>query len=74
MSTSGQTLSFYGVNAHHQNGKSENRIDDFITAARISLLHDYHHCTESIHAVLWPAALKNYNNIRNSYTEEFKPG
>jgi hypothetical protein len=32
-----QTLSFCGVNAHHQNGKAENHIKDVTTGARTSL-------------------------------------
>ena len=37
-----QTLSFCGVNAHHQNGKAENRIKDITTDARTQLLHAAH--------------------------------
>ena len=72
--TDEQTLSFCGVNAHHQNIKAENRIKDFTTGARTSLLHAAHRWPEAIHTVLWPAALKNYTNIRNSLPTEFKPG
>jgi hypothetical protein len=35
----GQMLSFYGVNAHFQNGKAEKKIRDLQDAARTSLLH-----------------------------------
>ena len=34
-----QTLTFCGVNAHHQNGKAENRIKDVTQGARTALLH-----------------------------------
>jgi hypothetical protein len=43
----GQTLSFCGVNAHHQNGKAENIIKDVTTGGRTALLHAAHR---------WPAA------------------
>ena len=39
ISTSKETLSFCGLNAHHQNGKEENRIKDVTTGARTQLLH-----------------------------------
>ena len=60
---SGQNLSFCGVNAHHQNGKAENRIKDITTGARTALLHASHRWPRTIHASLWPAALKNYVNL-----------
>ena len=72
MYTDEQTLSFCGVNAHHQNIKAENRIKDFTTGARTSLLHAAHRWPEAIHTVLWPAALKNYTNIRKYLPKEFK--
>ena len=36
---SNQTISFCGVNAHHQNGKAERVIRDCTDGARTSLLH-----------------------------------
>ena len=66
VSTAGQTLSFCGVNAHHQNDKAGNRIKDFNTVARTSILHAAHQLSEVIHTALWPAAPNNYTNIRNS--------
>ena len=71
---SGQSLSFCGVNAHHQNGKAENRIKDITTGARTALLHASHRWPKAIHASLWPAALKNYVNLRNALPTEFIPG
>ena len=55
---SGQTLSFCGVNAHHQNGKAEKRIRDVTDGARTALLHAVHRWPNAINATLWPAALK----------------
>ena len=73
IATAKQTLSFCGVNAHHQNGKAENRIKDVTTGARTALLHAAHRWPKAIHASLWPAALKNYTNLRNSLPTRFVP-
>ena len=69
-----QTMSFCGVNAHHQNGKAENRVKDVTTNARTSLLHASHRWPKAIHASLWPAAVKNYVNLRNNIPRNFKKG
>jgi hypothetical protein len=53
----GQTLSFCGVNAHHQNGKAENRIKDVTTGGRTALLHAAHRWPKVIDAPLWPAVI-----------------
>ena len=70
---SNQTLSFCGVNAHHQNGKAERRIKEVTTGARTVLLHAAHRWPKAIHASLWPAALKNFITIRNDIPQSFKP-
>lgn len=69
-----QTLSFCGVNAHHQNGKAENRIKDVTQGARTALLHAAHRWPKAIDAALWPAALKNYVNLKNSLPTRFVAG
>jgi len=69
-----QSLSFCGVNAHHQNGKAEIRIKDVTTNSRTSLLHAAHRCPKAISPALWPAALKHYTNLCNSLPTEFKQG
>ena len=69
-----QTLSFCGVNAHHQNGQAESRVKDVTTGARTALLHAAHRWPKAINAALWPSALKHYTNIRNSLPTEFIPG
>jgi hypothetical protein len=74
VSEAGQTLSFCGVNAHHQNSKVENRIKDITTGGRTPLLHAAHRWPKAIHAALWPSALKNYTNLRNALPTEFTPG
>ena len=47
-----QTLLFFGVNDHHQNGKAENCTKDDITGARKSLLHIACRWTEYICSVI----------------------
>jgi hypothetical protein len=71
--TANQTLSFCGVNAHHQNGKAENRIKIVTEGARTALLHASHRWPAAVNAALWPAALKNYVNLRNSLPTEYIP-
>ena len=56
--TSNQII-FCGVNAHHQNGKSERRIKDITESARTALLHAAHRWPKAIHPSLWPCALKH---------------
>jgi hypothetical protein len=74
LSKAGQTLSFCGVNVHHQNGKAENRIKDVTTGGRTALLHVAHRWPKAIDASLWPAAIKHYSNLRNSLPTDYKPG
>src|SRR5210317_1982714 len=69
-----QTLSFCGPNAHHQNGKAENRIKDVTTHARTALLHAAHRWPQAVNVHLWPAALKHYTNVRNSLPSQFSVG
>ena len=70
---SAQTLSFCGVNAHHQNGVAERRIRDVTEGARTALLHAAHRWPKAIHASLWPCAVKHYVNLRNSLPRKFTP-
>ena len=69
-----KTLSFCGVNAHHHNGKAENRIKDVTEGARTALLNASHLWTTAITPALWPAALKHYVNLRNPLPTIFVPG
>ena len=64
VATSNQTMSFCGVNAHYQNGKDENRVKDVTISTSTSLLHAAHRWPNAIYSSLWPAAMKNYINLR----------
>ena len=59
----GKTISFSGVNAHFQNGRSEKRIRDLQDQARTTLIHAKHRWPEAINAHLWPHASRNANDV-----------
>ena len=61
-----QTISYCGVNAHHQNGVAEKRIRDLQDAARTMLLHAKHRWPSAITANLWPYALRHANEVHAS--------
>ena len=65
----GQTLSFCGVGAHHQNGVAERRIQDLADSARASLAHAAHH-NPAITANLWPYALRHASYVRRIMPRE----
>ena len=52
----GQTISFAGVNAHHQNGIAEKRIRDLQDTARTMLVHAKKRWPKAVSAHLWPYA------------------
>jgi hypothetical protein len=62
----GQTISFCGVNAHHQNGRAEKKIRDLQELTRTMILHAQHRWPNAISAHLWPMAMKNANDNSNS--------
>jgi Reverse transcriptase (RNA-dependent DNA polymerase) len=62
----GQTLSFCGVSAHHQNGRAEKRIRDLQDLARTSLIHASRRWPDVINAYLWPYALRHANDCINA--------
>jgi len=62
----GQTISFCGVNAHHQNGIAEKRIRDLSDTARTMLIHANRQWPEAISANLWPYAIRMANDVRNA--------
>jgi hypothetical protein len=67
---SGQTISYYGVNAHFQNGVAEKRIRDLQEQARKQLLHAKSRWPSAIGINLWPYALRTANDIRNTIPDK----
>ena len=61
----GQTISFCGVNAHHQNGVAEKRIRDLQETSRAALIHAKSRWPDAIETYLWPYALRSVNNAFN---------
>lgn len=67
----GQTVSYCGVGAHHQNGVAEKRIRDLQEGARAAIIHAKRHWPDAITTNLWPYALRSANNAHN-YTISLK--
>ena len=61
-----QTVTFCGVDAHHQNGIAEHRIRQLSDSARTQLLHAMTHNPNQVTAQLWPHALKHANHLFNA--------
>ena len=61
----GQTITYCGVNAHHQNGRAEKKIRDLTELARTMLMHAQQRWPEAITTNLWPYALKMANDNCN---------
>ena len=66
----GQTITYCGVGAHHQNGKVEKRIRDIVEQARTMLLHAAHRWPKAVSANLWPFALHHAVRLRNNLESE----
>ena len=64
--SSGQTISYCGVNAHFQNGIAEKRIRDLSKQARKQLLHTQARWPEATNVALWPYALRSASYLLNS--------
>ena len=60
-----QSLTFAGVNAHHQNGVAERRIRTLQELTRAMLIHANKLWPEAISANLWPYALRMANDYIN---------
>ena len=60
-----QTISYCGVNAHHQNGKAEKKIRDLQELARTMILHAKQRWPSAITVNLWPYALRMANEVSN---------
>jgi hypothetical protein len=61
----GQTTSFCGVGAHHQNGIAEKRIGDLQRRATALLLHAQRRWPDAINTHLWTYAIRAANDSRN---------
>ncbi len=61
----GQTISFCGVGAHHQNGIAEKRIGDLQRRATALLLHAQRRWPDAINTHLWTYAISAANDSRN---------
>jgi hypothetical protein len=61
----GQSISYCGVNAHHQNGRAEKKIRDLQELARTMMLHAQHRWPNAINTHLWPFAIKMANDLSN---------
>jgi Reverse transcriptase (RNA-dependent DNA polymerase)/GAG-pre-integrase domain len=62
----GQTISYAGVNTHHQNGHAEGKIRDLQAMGRAMLLHAAHRWPAAVTANLWPYAVRMANDSINS--------
>lgn len=61
-----QGLTFASVNAHHQNGRAENRIRQLQDMARTMLIFAAKRWPEAITTNLWPYAIKMANDSINA--------
>jgi hypothetical protein len=62
----GQTVSYFGVNAHFQNGIAERRIRDLQERARTMIIHATNHWPKAIDTCLWPYAIRLTCEIDNN--------
>jgi hypothetical protein len=70
VNSSVQTISYCGVNAHFQNGIAEKRIRDLQEQARKQLLHAKSRWPSAVELNLWPYALRNANELRNTLPDK----
>jgi hypothetical protein len=63
-----QSLSYAGVDAHHQNGIVEKRIRDLQDLTRSSLIHAIRRWPDAINTSLWPYALRKATRSYNHST------
>ena len=60
-----QAITFCGVGSHHQNGIAERKIKDITLGGRTLLLHAKRMFPEYISTILWPFAVKCYEDRMN---------
>ena len=63
----GQGITYCGVNAHFQNGRTEKAIRDLQTMAWKMILHAKGQCPKEIHLYLWPYALQMAVHMHNNF-------
>ena len=61
-----QNLTFSGVNAHHQNGYTEQQIRELQELTRAMLIHASRRWKGSVTTNLWPYAMRMANDIYNN--------
>ena len=61
----GQGLTFAGVNAHHQNGIAERKIQTLQELTRTMLVHANKRWPKAITTSLWPYAMQMANDVLN---------
>jgi len=64
--SSNQTITFCGVGSHHQNGLAERKIKDITLGSRTLLRHAKNMFPEYISTILWPFAVKCYEDRLNN--------
>jgi len=64
--SSNQMITFCGVGSHHQNGIAERKIKDITLGGRTLLLHAKRMFPEYISTILWPFAVKCYEDRLNN--------
>lgn len=62
----GQTITYFGVNAHFQNGIAKKRIRDLQDTARTMMLHATARWPKAMSMHLWPYAMRMANDIMNA--------
>jgi len=63
-----QSITFCGINAHHQNGIVERQNQSITESARTMLLHAECLWPERVSPLLWPFALKYAVHIHNQFS------
>ena len=56
----GETITFCGVGAHHQNGVTENHISRLTRVTRTSIFHAQRRWPEAVGEILWPFSWKDF--------------
>ena len=64
--TKGQSITFAGVNAHHQNGKAEARIRRLQDLTRTMMIHARRRWPTEVSPNLWPYAMRMANDAYNA--------